>query len=484
MTPPANKKVVRFLRWYQLSLMGSMHLAFPSMSLERIVVGGLFGSRGDGLTLGLMPDLTIIFGKNGTGKSTIFRTANGLLNKQQYILDLAPIESMDLIFSNGIIKANKTEAKGDDYLVVDYAFEDKAGRYLAPSLDSRQWLVYTRINQGADSFGHEFDEEIAEDEIAVIEGFYGLVSNNFLPRKKYTKAKRIDVTINSNDIDGLHKKMPSSCFLDVGRLRLGMDPDKVIDGYLRDLDLPDITRCRDDSITRIKGVDTLPIIIMENLLRDMVVNLAISDMNIVDRERENLLEKMLQVKLQTEILEFVNSNSKMSWKEWGFGRLNRLVSKIAESEGLGGQTEEEALNDQEILRKAMGHCWVRQYAEDLKFFISLSNQYLVKKRIKPNLENRNLFQVIDDESNENIDNLSAGESQLLTILYYAIFIARGDSILIIDEPELSMHISWQRRLARDLRQIARVNQSQIVLITHSPQIVDRYSNLVVELDYH
>jgi len=67
----------------------------------------------------------------------------------------------------------------------------------------------------------------------------------------------------------------------------------------------------------------------------------------------------------------------------------------------------------------------------------------------------------------NLEDLSSGEKQLLRI-FIDVLLAEGDPI-IIDEPELSLHIDWQRRLLGVLRRLA--PKSQIIVATHSPEIM-------------
>ena len=63
--------------------------------------------------------------------------------------------------------------------------------------------------------------------------------------------------------------------------------------------------------------------------------------------------------------------------------------------------------------------------------------------------------------------LSSGEKQLLKILVAAI--SAGSSVILVDEPELSMHIDWQRRLIRSMRTLSPL--AQIIIATHSPEIM-------------
>ncbi|HWW60634.1 MAG TPA: AAA family ATPase [Thermoanaerobaculia bacterium] len=63
--------------------------------------------------------------------------------------------------------------------------------------------------------------------------------------------------------------------------------------------------------------------------------------------------------------------------------------------------------------------------------------------------------------------LSSGEKQLLRILLETL--SAGNSTIIIDEPEISMHVDWQKRLVSAMR---RLNPAcQIIMATHSPEIM-------------
>ncbi|SDR45871.1 AAA ATPase domain-containing protein [Burkholderia orbicola] len=72
----------------------------------------------------------------------------------------------------------------------------------------------------------------------------------------------------------------------------------------------------------------------------------------------------------------------------------------------------------------------------------------------------------------NLDKLSSGERQLLILLTYVAFPQKGSKTIIIDEPELSLHIRWQERFLNALIALAD-KDLQIVIATHSPAIVGR-----------
>lgn len=66
-----------------------------------------------------------------------------------------------------------------------------------------------------------------------------------------------------------------------------------------------------------------------------------------------------------------------------------------------------------------------------------------------------------------VSELSSGERQLFTLLY-ASWKAKGEStFMLIDEPEISLHIDWQRQI---LPEMFKQGQQQIIACTHSPEV--------------
>ena len=66
------------------------------------------------------------------------------------------------------------------------------------------------------------------------------------------------------------------------------------------------------------------------------------------------------------------------------------------------------------------------------------------------------------------ENLSSGEKQMLIILLTTLLQDGKDYILLMDEPEIALHIDWQRSLIANMRQIN--PNCQIIITTHSPTV--------------
>jgi predicted ATPase len=70
--------------------------------------------------------------------------------------------------------------------------------------------------------------------------------------------------------------------------------------------------------------------------------------------------------------------------------------------------------------------------------------------------------------------MSSGEQQLLILAYEIIFRTHPGTLVIVDEPEISLHIVWQDTLLADLAEMGRVAQVQFLMASHSPTIIARH----------
>ncbi len=71
-----------------------------------------------------------------------------------------------------------------------------------------------------------------------------------------------------------------------------------------------------------------------------------------------------------------------------------------------------------------------------------------------------------DKHQSNIKSLSSGEKQIATLLYASHI--SSQEVILIDEPEISLHINWQRNLLKEI--VSKIKNKQIIVCTHSPVI--------------
>ena len=77
--------------------------------------------------------------------------------------------------------------------------------------------------------------------------------------------------------------------------------------------------------------------------------------------------------------------------------------------------------------------------------------------------------------------LSSGEYHLLFLMVAALVTRRRGTVIAIDEPEMSMHLGWQRRLIPALVECASGAGPLFIFATHSPDLAASYPEALIEL---
>lgn len=125
----------------------------------------------------------------------------------------------------------------------------------------------------------------------------------------------------------------------------------------------------------------------------------------------------------------------------------------------------------------------QQIAESIRSFFS--------DIINPLFEGTGKTIEIDETSNEvvfrqgdcllGLTALSAGEKQLLIILFRLFLTEKKEYVILMDEPELSLHIAWQQKLIDTLLSVN--PNGQFIIATHSPSLFGKgWMNRMVRME--
>ena len=71
---------------------------------------------------------------------------------------------------------------------------------------------------------------------------------------------------------------------------------------------------------------------------------------------------------------------------------------------------------------------------------------------------------------------------MLVLAYQVMFLASPGTLVLIDEPEISLHVMWQDRLVDQLTEMSRARDLTFVLATHSPSLIGARETLKRSLD--
>lgn len=118
----------------------------------------------------------------------------------------------------------------------------------------------------------------------------------------------------------------------------------------------------------------------------------------------------------------------------------------------------------------------------VELFVSLLNEKMLAfKNIKINQE-RGFYFVSDFGDEIELENLSSGEQNQIVLFYDMIFNTKENSIVLIDEPEISLHVAWQKEFLDSLQKILKVNHiDKVIIATHSPQVINGKWGLTIDL---
>ena len=82
-----------------------------------------------------------------------------------------------------------------------------------------------------------------------------------------------------------------------------------------------------------------------------------------------------------------------------------------------------------------------------------------------------------------VSSLSSGEQHLVALFTMLLFSAEPGSIILIDEPEISMHAAWKHTFLQDVSVVAAISDFQVIIATHSTGIINGNWDIVEELGF-
>ena len=125
----------------------------------------------------------------------------------------------------------------------------------------------------------------------------------------------------------------------------------------------------------------------------------------------------------------------------------------------------------------------KQYEPQIQAFRDIINRCdFANKQLE--IDKRFGFRFVSNDELHTIltlDQLSSGEKQMIIQVYELLFRAQSDTLVMIDEPELSLHMMWQMNYLKNLTEIANLRGFQCIVATHSPQIFNSLWSKSVDL---
>lgn len=394
--------------------------------------------------------ITIITGPNGFGKSTILRIINALSKGNVAFFVNLDFSRLTIEFDNGSVVDITKEQKGisiDDILLPSSNVEQLLEQM--NFFERRPWFLKTPEG----FFDRRTGESFSEDELfyhTYLEKNRSLIINTSKSQQQtlVKLKKRIDeikewcgeVRFISDQrlIRTDSKRADEPHVIDVIRelpKRLKAEISRVSEEYSRvastlDSSYPKRLFAAKDGIKDQKEYQTCLMEANEKFEKLNKYNLV--DMSIIDEKNYNAMHS---VALKIYFLDFAEK----------YKVFQKLVSQ-------------------------------------LDLFTKIINSRLTFKHIRITRDKG--FEVVDNDVPDKVlqlSELSSGEKQEIVLFYNLIFETKEELLLLIDEPEISLHITWQKQILDDFIEVSKQIALQVIVATHSPQIVSNHLDIQIDL---
>lgn len=198
----------------------------------------------------------------------------------------------------------------------------------------------------------------------------------------------------------------------------------------------------------------------------------------LDERNENLTNSIKNKINQINELEqkFISLGILKAHKESNLDNIQELLNNIHDQAGL--KVLSIYLSDIVSKLSRLG-----SVAKKLELLKDTLDNMLSFKKVKFSLENglEILSTLSKIDKNVQLSSLSSGEQHLILLLGRLIFETTKNSLVLIDEPEISFHPEWQESFINLINNIKEINNFSIIIATHSPSLINGNWDDVIEL---
>lgn len=409
--------------------------------------------------------ITVIYGENGSGKTTFLKVLFAVLSRDEGTLYRENVMEVVIeYFNNGkekklIIKRNEND---------EFLWGTAKDLYESSSI---LFGIYRGINQRSNIRIEE--ELIIKNIIDIIEKNKTLLTEQqeifgYLARKAVnsTEVKRVEDSLNKNLSEIIKNEYT------LYREITDLDSSKQIN-FIGNLEKKHL-------FLNYVEIDDI---------KQSIISQYIKGQNIVSEKIKTAffetIEKTIEIDehkanfpLPNDFNKKIEANKSFILKALpnGNSTLAKRVKKYIE-------TQDEKLTNSKIFRALLLE--MIQSAEEpnpeleaITKLIEIFNEHLYKNK-KLIVTQEEVYINLSNDKRHELSELSSGERNLLSILTMFLVVGLNRNFLIIDEPEISINLDWQRKL---LPLLSNLNPNvQIIVASHSPSIANQNTNFLSEL---
>jgi energy-coupling factor transporter ATP-binding protein EcfA2 len=468
---------ITWSRSEKLTLNTSVKSIMPSHLIRSIRIDNLFGLYSYKLPVeGFLSDASILYGDNGVGKSTILKLVFHLLSPSgnsghRTALLEANFSYLEVNLTNDIcVSAKKESNTKNDFVVhkverdkqllaiwehhIDHLrVEDGTERYLYLSSDGKvvsRRRTNERLRAGTPQGEEAFLDALQKycPKVFILNAERRLYSDEISDSQNETELRSVfrrNETKNATDIVARSRQIALANAL--RRVATWINRRTIL--------------ASNEGLTNVNEV-------YRNILRqikhdgsDLISELEISDLS---RRLEAITDRTAEFSKY----EIQNTVSTTDFK-------NALTSKSEYQTELSARLLKPYVESLEARIAALNSIY-----DIVNKFIQIVNGMLNDKYITYTMTTG--FSILNIKGDElEVEHLSSGEQQLLLLLSHILVARDQPSVFIVDEPELSLNVKWQRKLITNLLELTYGSKIQFLLATHSLELLAQHMDRVVQL---
>ncbi|ELA8731560.1 AAA family ATPase [Morganella morganii] len=414
------------------------------------------------LNISFNDDITFLIGGNGSGKTTVLRLLQAVITPNIKDIITIPFEKVRLILEE------------DSQKIEIFASKNERSVDLSIS-GTKKILSIPNINNSDKYILNSKDDE---DEI------YQKIERDNFSNEVYLRLKKLDkpIFLGLDRKTDFHESNDYMSNNEIYYRRRTSSPKRRVQGTLGEA-LINTEMLIQETYRRIRDFEEhqgfyLRDQILKSSFKFTEFNLeSFDNSNMNWRERQNIIKRKEEIKEAIHKIGKVD-DSLIKEMDSFFNKITMLFEELKESDGKGFNISW-LVNKAQIDRVAdildvidSSNSRVSKLYSPIISFQNIVNDFLSEsnKRIEINTVGR-VEVVRPDGTRCLIDSLSSGERQLIIMTANVLFNKKmgRSSIIIIDEPELSLHMRWQEMFSEKILSIS--PRTQFIMATHSPEIV-------------
>jgi predicted ATPase len=447
-----------------------------AMRITKISVTDLFNIFCHPIQLNLEDRITIIHGPNGFGKTTILRLLNSFFNSHYQELWVIPFSRLQVDFDNGdIVKIAKNQEEPGSNITIYY----KGNNQTEKTFELKK---------------REFSDELANNIANAFADSVPGLERVGVQRWLYSPTE--ETLSFSEVIRRFKERLPSSIF---------SQPESPAPDWLQNLRknihvrliesqrLLNLVPQRSSELSRGETA-MVPTVLAYSEELAIFMQERFNAYGIISQSLDRTFPSRLLKHLPSPDLTSEQLRIELDKVEKTRARLIE-VGLLDQGDDLEFQIKSQDMDGSTINALSV---YFKDVDEKLKVFEGIADKMSLLKRIINNkfaysykeitfskeigfVFTSNYPSLDSYQGSLQLKDLSSGEQHELILLYELLFKVQPKSLVLIDEPELSLHVGWQVQFLKDLQEITKLADLDILIATHSPDIIQDRWDLTVEL---